>query len=86
MEQASSQDGAKLTQQAFSPLHFLFLHHCVTQQDPTGPSWDRSILISSVAPLWSIQKIVFDACFLSFSDAKNHHQMEEINYLMIMSM
>ena len=51
MEQVSSQEGAKLTQQALSLLHFRFLLHCVTQQDPMGPSWDRSIFISSVALL-----------------------------------
>ena len=66
MEQVSSQEGAKLTQQAFSPLHFLVPHHCVTQQDSMGPSWDRSLLTSTAAPFYSIQKIVFDARFLSF--------------------
>ena len=59
----------------------------VTEQDPTGPArTDLSPISSALAPLLSTQIILSHAYFLNFSDAKNHHQMEEINYLMIMSM
>ena len=46
---------------------------------------DLSPISSAVAPLRSTQIIVVDAYSLSFSDAKNHHQMKKINYLMIIS-
>ena len=51
-----------------------------------GPSRDRPhpyILCCSSS--LSSQIIVSHACFLSFSDGKTPLQMEEINYLMIMS-
>ena len=41
---------------------------------------------SAVASLSSREMIVSDAYFPScFTDAKDHHQMEEINYLMTMT-
>ena len=52
----------------------------VIEQDLMGPFEDRPLPLSSaVAPLWSTQLIVCNVYFLSFSDAKKHHQMEEIN-------
>ena len=48
--------------------------------------WGLPPISSAVAPLSSREMIVSDAHFLSwFTDAKNHHQMEEINYLMTMT-
>ena len=49
------------------------------------PPWiDLSTISSAIVPLLGTQIIVPHAYFLSFSDAKTHHQMEEINYLMIL--
>ena len=66
--------------------------------DPTCPwfqpsSWtlwdlskeNPSPTSSALVPLYSAQIIVFHAHFLSFSDVKNHHQIEEMNYMLIMS-
>lgn len=56
---------------------------------PMGSSWDRLLSVSSaLAPLSSTQlrpRLVSHVHFLSFSDAKTHCQMEEINDLMILS-
>ena len=40
---------------------------------------------SAVAPLCSARLIGSHAYLLSFSFAENHHQMEETNYLMLIS-
>ena len=62
---------------------FFFGSNCVTKQDPMEPSQDRSLPYTpAVAPLSSTHITASHAYFLSFSDAKNHHQMEEINCLM----
>lgn len=66
--------------------------------DPTRPrfqpsSWtpwnlseeNPSPTSSALVSLQSTQIIVFHAYILSFSDVKNHHQIEEINYLLIIS-
>ena len=50
-----------------------------TSQDRPSP------ISSAVALLWSIQIIASHTYFLSYSDAKKPHRMEEINYLMIIS-
>jgi hypothetical protein len=50
------------------------------------PRTDLSPISSAVVPLLGTQIIVPHAYFLSFSYAKNYHQMEEIDNLMIMSM
>ena len=47
----------------------------------TGPS----PISSALAPIWSTQKTVFDAYFLSCFTDVNPPQMEDVNYLMTVS-
>ena len=55
----------------------------IEDQRKGGDAMDRPFPISSpLAPPWSTQRTVSDAHFLScFTDVKNPHQTEDVNYL-----
>ena len=60
----------------------------VTEQDPKGPSWDRPL--PHILCFGSSLKYLDNSIWCTFPELfyryENPHQMEEINYLMIMSM